>query len=508
MRDFVGWVTNLLKPPQGYAEAVPTAKKAVGEPPKISFKAQIDAYNRDTAVRAFVDVLAMQTVGMGFYTTCTSEEEYNLAPEAKAIADAFNEKNNVDDVLQVTTREIVGTGNGIWQLFDPKKVERVLRVPIVSFERAITNEFLEFEETVWTKQQKLQLGFKQTSVYGGKLVPAENLLHFRWNPIDNSGWGCGIMRVLMEELSWQEYDKNTGQYVTRTRPSFLEIKGKLDLDLIEVYEKFAGPLEAWVTEDKVLGTKIQSELTKTPKYGGRLVASGKGGLEIKTAPMEPRARFMESIDYLWNQFCLGGESPLPKLFTTPGFTEASARAAVDIADRLVLPLQRLIKRNLEMLWAKVIVGANEKIDPMKAGVRLNWGSPEMPEIVVADLLKAAELGFVRPEEFRKNAVKFGWELWEAQTFAATPASKTQQAYAYRFVVVGDGTCEKCNIWAGQIFSEAEAIAAFPNLEKNGIWHPHIHPGCRCRLYPLFEATEAAKAATPSDNTHKSEGGGR
>lgn len=28
------------------------------------------------------------------------------------------------------------------------------------------------------------------------------------------------------------------------------------------------------------------------------------------------------------------------------------------------------------------------------------------------LLKAAELGLVRAEEFRKNAVKFGLELWD------------------------------------------------------------------------------------------------
>jgi hypothetical protein len=31
---------------------------------------------------------------------------------------------------------------------------------------------------------------------------------------------------------------------------------------------------------------------------------------------------------------------------------------------------------------------------------------------VADLLKAAEQGLIRQEEFRKNAAKFGWQLWE------------------------------------------------------------------------------------------------
>jgi hypothetical protein len=41
-------------------------------------------------------------------------------------------------------------------------------------------------------------------------------------------------------------------------------------------------------------------------------------------------------------------------------------------------------------------------------------------LVPADLVKVSELKLVRPERFRKNAVKFGWELWEAKP--ESPAS--------------------------------------------------------------------------------------
>jgi len=419
-------VYNALRSDITYAKALKPSKEGVGEPPKISFKKQIKAYYKDTALRDFVDVLAMQSVGMGFYTTCATEKEYLGAKEAKRIVDEFNERNNIDDLLQVTTRELIGTGNGIWQLVTPENPQGVMWIPIISFDRVFTNEFLGFEETDFVKEKKLKLGYQQTTEFGGKLIPPQNLWHFRWNPIDGSGWGGGVMRVLMEEYSWQEYNKNTGQYDTRTRPSFLEIKAKLDLDLIEIFEKFAGPLEAFVTEDKKLAEKIEAELQKMPKYGGRLVAAGKGGLDIKTPPLEPRARFGESIEYLWNQFCLGGQTPLPKLFTTPGFTEASAKAAIEIADRLIMPIQRLIKRDVERLWSKVIKAASADLDPVKASVRLNWGAPETPEIIAADLIHAAELNLIRPEEFRKNAVKFGWELWEAtqqQSNASQEAKK-------------------------------------------------------------------------------------
>jgi hypothetical protein len=415
-------IYNALKS-DAYAKALKPSKEGVGEPPRITFKKQIEAYFKDAAARDFVDVLAMQAVGMGFYTTCASQEKYPKAEDAKNIVDAFNEDNDIDDLLQDTGRELVATGNSLWQLLTPGSVKNVLHIPIVSFERVFTNEFLKFTETEFTRKQKIQLGFKQTAEYGGNIVPPDSVWFFRLNTLDGSGWGSGVMRVLLEEYSWQEYDKNTGQYSTRTRPSLLEIKAKLDLDLIEIFEKFAGPLEAYVTEDKKLAEKIEAELKTMPKYGGRLVASGKGGLDIKTPPLEPRARFGESIEYLWNQFCLGGLTPLPKLFTTPGFTEASAKAAIDIADRLILPTQRLIKRRVEALWRKVIVAADSSLDPVKASVRLNFGAPESPEVIAADLIHAAELDLIRSEEFRKNAVKFGWELWEAQQSNASQEAK-------------------------------------------------------------------------------------
>jgi len=52
-------------------------------------------------------------------------------------------------------------------------------------------------------------------------------------------------------------------------------------------------------------------------------------------------------------------------------------------------------------------------DKAKAQVRLNLGFSKTHDIVVSDMLKAVELGIARPYEFRKGAIKFGWELGEA-----------------------------------------------------------------------------------------------
>ncbi len=78
---------------------------------------------------------------------------------------------------------------------------------------------------------------------------------------------------------------------------------------------------------------------------------------------------------------------------------------------LIKPVQRYVKRQVEReIFAPVL--SQSGLDPVKAKVRLNWGSSETPAVVVADLLKAAEQGLIRQEEFRKNVTKFGWQLWD------------------------------------------------------------------------------------------------
>ena len=88
---------------------------------------------------------------------------------------------------------------------------------------------------------------------------------------------------------------------------------------------------------------------------------------------------------------------------------------------LIQPVQRYIKRQVEHeLFDTVILQAG--FDPAKAQARLNWSPYKAKEANVADLLKAAEQGLIRQEEFRKNASKFGWQLWENAADAAKGAS--------------------------------------------------------------------------------------
>jgi hypothetical protein len=88
-----------------------------------------------------------------------------------------------------------------------------------------------------------------------------------------------------------------------------------------------------------------------------------------------------------------------------------------------MPIQRLIKRDVERLWSKVITAANPKLDPVKASVRLNWGAPKEPELLTQDILKAHELGVISRDEIRKILQGIGWKIETVKPEALPEAKK-------------------------------------------------------------------------------------
>ena len=94
------------------------------------------------------------------------------------------------------------------------------------------------------------------------------------------------------------------------------------------------------------------------------------------------------------------------------------KAALEIAERKVMALQRFIKRTCErQIFTPLIQQAG--FDPKKANYRLNWGT-EKPDVKLEDLIRLAEISatsetsYVRPEEVRKNLIKAGFELWDTK----------------------------------------------------------------------------------------------
>jgi len=387
-----------LRTRSGYA--VPQ-KAVVYETPTVPLTDVMKLYERDPTCKASVDLLAASAVGTGFYTT--ANENYEKAAEAKRIVDRFNENVNLDALLCDMARALIACGNDFWLKLTPEKLMALHRLPVDAVER-VSQSFIE-EKTLRIPYKTES--YKLRQAYGGENLTAEAVLHWRINCLDCSGYGTGVLQVLLHALTFQS-DK---------RPAFAWMKAKIERIMPRIFEKYAGPdvLALLERADERTIRQFEQAIKNRGEEGAWLFYSGKG--DIRPVTLDPRARFEYYVDHLINQFYLGCETPLPRLFSTPGFTEASAKAALELQNMLIKPVQRYVKRQIERELFDVVL-AQEGLDSAKAQVRLNWSSLKTYEANMADILRAAELGFIRGEEFRKNAVKLGWELWEKSQLEA------------------------------------------------------------------------------------------
>ena len=363
----------------------------------ISLSDVMSMYERDPACKASVDLLAAATVGMGFYTT--ANEEYERAKEAKEAVDNFNTEINLDGLLNDMAKVLIACGNDFWLKLTPERLVEVCRLPFDAVEHVEIGSIDEALKIPYKVE-----GYKLSRQYGGQTLKPEALIHWRINSLNSSGFGAGILQVLLQTLAIKG----------DTRPSYAWMKAKIEKIMPKIFEKYAGPdVLAYVEKaDQHIVSQFQNAIKARSEEGTWLFYNKP--CDIKPVQLDPRARFEYYIEHIINQFYLGCETPLPRLFGTPGFTEASAKAALELQAMLVKPLQRYIKRQVEKsIFAPVL--AQSGFNVSKAQVRLNWGSAKVPEISLAEMLRAAELKLIRPEEFRKNAVKFGWELWETET---------------------------------------------------------------------------------------------
>jgi hypothetical protein len=360
-------------------------------------------YERDPACKSSVDLLAASTVGMGFYTTCEQGQG-----KAKAVVDEFCEEVNLDGLLNDMARPLIACGNDFWLRLMPEKLSDVVRLPLDAVERVELGSVADIKIPYKVEGYKLRAKYQGRTAASSSLNP-QAVIHWRLNASNTSSFGLGLLQVLIHTL----------RVGADKRPAYSWMKAKIERIMPKIFEKYAGPdvLAYLEKADSATIKQFESAIKNRPEEGAWLFYNKP--CEVKPVTIDPRAQGLEYyIDHIVNQFYLGCETPLPRLFSTPGFTEASARAALDLQDMLIRPTQRYIKRQVEReIFGPVL--RQEGFDPLKVKLRLNWGSPVTPEFVPADLIHAAQLGLIRPEEFRKNAVKFGWELW------ATPSNQNQ-----------------------------------------------------------------------------------
>ncbi len=368
----------------------------------INFEVVNSAYESDPFLGTVVDTLAAQTVGLGHYTTMNEdyEETTRDGRTAKEVVDEASERVNLDEKLIVTAREVIRSGNSFWLKIKPGYLEDLFVMPLTAIE-GIVRERIEpfgFEDK--------PIGYKLAHSYGGKIIRADYIIHFRWNPINNNAFGEGLIERLLRTLTVNG----------EVRPSFLEMKARIERILPDLFEKFVGIDQVVIVpgaSDEQIG-EWQRILRSRPKEGVRLIWNREGA-DIRTVQMDPRLRFEAVLNHVMEQITIAGQTPIAKLVTTPGFTEASARAAMDMGDLIVRGIQRFIKRRIERdFYWPVIEQAG--LDPSRAGVRLHWGTSERPKVTLEGLARILDIQsktgveWIKPNEVRRMLSKMGFEL--------------------------------------------------------------------------------------------------
>jgi len=333
----------------------------MGVSPEVPFETMTAIYLGDLAARASIDFLADQVAGQGFYTTMNEEyKEPSDGKTAQEIIDEFCAEIGLDEVLQASARYLVGWGNCFWWIGNRNRIEFLVPIPLeiikdkgIKFDSQGNLDRIELE---WTREPKQ--------------ISGDELIHLAYNVLTAKPLGVGILQSLATPLDMGGGEK---------REPFYQIKGKTHSGFAGVIEKFGGPVELWslpgLHKDKV--QEAQSLVNQIPRKGARFVYGPPAGSDAKVQPVIPEiTRGLERyLDSLEDEFVLGLQTPLAKLVTKTGFTEASANAALEIAERRVLALQRFLKRQVERyLFDKVIAQAG--LDPKQAQVKLTWGIPE------------------------------------------------------------------------------------------------------------------------------------
>jgi len=367
----------------------------MGISPEVSFKTMTEVYLGDLAARASIDFLSDQIAGQGFYTTYN--EEYTEKSEGKTaqeIVDEFCAEHGLDEVLQESAKYLVGWGNVFWWVGNPKKIEFLKVVPL----EIIKDNGIKFDDK--GQLERIELDWKREPPQ----IAGDELIHLAYNVLTAKPLGIGNLQTLCTPLNIDEEGKQ--------REPFYQIKGKIHEGMAETIYTFGAPNELWsfpaLSKEKL--QEYLAQIKSIPRRGSRFVYNPPAGSEAKVQPIV--AERMRGLDFyvetLEDEFVLGLQTPLAKLVTKTGFTEASANAALEIAERRVLAIQRFLKRGVERhLFDRVVTQSG--LDPKQAQVRLNWGIKEaldyekLTEMLsqLISILKDIGPNVITPAELRK-----------------------------------------------------------------------------------------------------------
>lgn len=385
----------------------------LGETPLVPFTTQLQ-WLADPVVNAACDFLSEATAGVGYWISSTDTP---IGKQAKNLVTEFLENIDADTLFMYTSKNIIAFGNDFHKLDSPEDLTFVEPIPLTSIIR--------IKRTV-NPYRRARVDWYMQRI-GGSLnyIDPFEVAHFRWNPENNAAFGVGLLTKLCTPLSYSVMIQ--GQTQTRFRPGLMDIKVQLQDDF-RLAQHRRIPRNVYHIPNGSVADKTELENDLSVIEADQDVVSRAPNLAVQELG---RARGSvvdaEAVEKtIGNDITLGLQTPVLRLYTTPGFTEASAREATDMVMRKIQSQQRFLKRCAERMYFRPLLyqsGFTDK-DITDAGVRLMWGAPDPPEMMMADFVELAKLGYFQPEEVRRYVAKnYRVELkndWDAADPSLTP----------------------------------------------------------------------------------------
>ncbi len=345
-------------------------ERVVGEVPEPGFDILVEWYRRDQYVRYAVDCYATR-VATKFYLTCSE-------PEPLEFLNRFLRKNQMPALNWRIARDVVLAGNAFLNMVPAKKITSLYLLPLSSIRRVLRDAAGD------------PVAYEQ--LWGGrrKLISAEEVYHYRFNPIDEAAFGEGLVNLLTRP--GRGYKKRL-RFIRR--PSLLEVKERIDNTARILIEELA-PFHVFKVPT---GKRDEFTSTFNNLIPGQHVAVDYPEFEIQSPRLEQRTRFAELWEYVDRQVLTALKNPLVRLITYTGFSRASAEAAMETLEPEVANYQEFLGAEHERMLARVLAGWGW--DPEALDLAWNWGAPEIPEWALEDLVRLYEVGILDREEARR-----------------------------------------------------------------------------------------------------------
>jgi len=399
-------VTKDKAPPTGLVKGVSESSPEYSDP---SLRDLMDYYKRDEYVGYTIEAFTTRTVGMGFFLTGDQ-------PRALKLIDNLCKANRLYLGLHwKIARDLWLAGNAFVNTVPVKQITTLHYLPLSSFHKILRDEEGDVESYV--------------QLWGGvtRYLSPDEVLHYRWNPVDEDAFGEGLVNRLARPGKGYLTEKNK----PRKRPPLLKIREKGVDNAHRILSRYL-PRHVY---KNIPSAKLDDFISLLNNLEPEQDFAADFDIAVEEARMDPRTRFEALIDLQDRMYVVGLQNPMLRMITLAGYTYAASEAAMETIEPSVRLMQHYIKEQDESLFARII--EQHGGSPQLANVELHWGMPERPELLIADIIAAYQTGLewgapiITRDEAREMLREVGWiirELPKPEPMALKPGEEHFIAY--------------------------------------------------------------------------------